>query len=211
MLERIVLIVDDNKNIESVYIPAYKSEISKMDLGKWADYKFTFIHKSSMKEAQEYLSDIQNCVDVLVVDYDFGGEKTFPNGADFVKYVRESVNRYCQIVFYTMQGIDSIDKRELVDLVNSDVFQLVDKSSGNDIMAKAIFAAATRCNPIVESIERFYLGHSHLLSTYRYTVFEEKTTFDDIINHIRMDDKIGRQFVEKLLNKAVLQSVDLRR
>lgn len=211
MLERVILIVDDNKKIESVYIPAYKVELSKIVFGKWNDYTFTFIHKSSMKDALDYLSDIQNCVDVLVVDYDFGGEKTFSNGSEFVKHVREKINRYCQIVFYTMQGIDSIDKSELVKLVNSDVYKLVDKSSGNDIMAKAIFEAATKRNPIVESLERFYLDHSNMLATYKYTVFDETITFDEIINHIRMDDEIGRKFVEKLFNKSILQSVDVRR
>lgn len=211
MLERVILIVDDNKKIESVYIPAYKMELSKMNLGKWKDYIFTFIHKQTMKDALDYLSDMQNCVDVLVVDYDFGSEKTFSNGSEFVRYVRERINRYCQIVFYTMQGIDSIDKSELVQLVNSDVYKLVDKSANDDVMATAIFEAATKRNPIVESLERFYSNHSNMLSTYNYTVFSESITIDEIINHIRMDDEIGRLFVEKLLNKSILQSIDVRR
>ena len=211
MLERVILIVDDNKNIESVYIPAYKMELSKMDLGKWKDYIFTFIHKSTMKDALDYLSDMHNCVDVLVVDYDFGSEKTFSNGSEFVRHVREEINRYCQIVFYTMQGIDSIDKSELVQLVNSDVYKLVDKSASNEVMVTAIFEAATKRSPIVESLERFYLKHSNMLSTYNYTVFSESITIDEIINHIRMDDENGRIFVEKLLNKSILQSVDVRR
>ena len=211
MLERVILIVDDNKNIERVYIPAYKTELSKKLSGKWEDYDFTFIHKPTMKDALDYLSDMDNCVDVLVVDYDFGNERTFSNGSEFVSHVRDNINRCCQIVFYTMQGIDSIDKSELVQLVNSDVYKLVDKSESIEVMVTAIFEAATKRNPIVESLERFCLNHSNMLSTYNYTVFSESITIDEIINHIRMDDEIGRVFVEKLLNKSILQSVDVRR
>lgn len=211
MLERVILIVDDNKKVESIHIPAYKLELSKMDKGKWKDYEFTFVHKASMKEAKEYLQDINNCVDVLVVDYNFIGEKTFQNGSEFIKYVRESVNRYCQIVFYTMQGYDCIEKSELVDLINSDVYKFVDKAASEGKMAQVIFEAATRRNPIVESLEKFYYSHQNMLSSFEYTVFGESVTFEEIINHIRMDDEQGRGFIEKLLSKSTLQSVDMRR
>lgn len=212
MLERSILIVDDNKRIEDIYIPSYRSEIEQLAKGtKWEDYSFSFIHKQSMKEAIDYLSDVNNCVDVLVVDYDFGVEKTFEDGAAFVSFVRGNINRFCQIVFYTMHGINNIEKSDLIDLVNSDVYKLVDKASDSNSLSSIIFEAATRRNPIVESLERFYIDHSAMLKTYKYTIFESEVTFEEIINHIRMDDSDGRLFVEKLLNKAVVQSIDVRR
>lgn len=51
-------------------------------------------------------------------------------------YSRE-VYRYCQIVFYTMQGLGSIEKEELVELVNSDVFRIVDKCDDTSVMAES--------------------------------------------------------------------------
>ncbi len=211
MLERIILIVDDNPRVESVYIPAYLSELNilKNNDSKWCKYNFNLIHKKSMEEALEYLESPCNFVDVLVVDYDFGGEKSFSNGTAFVKSIRENVNRYCQVVFYTMQGMDSIDKKELIDLINSDVFKMVDKSQEPKEMAQVLFEAATSRNPVVESLERFFIKYKALLSTYKYSIDGQLLTFDQIIKHIRMDDKEGRIFVEKLLQKAILLQTNI--
>lgn len=211
MLERNILIVDDNTRIQSVYIPAYSFEIDSLKNAseKWQQYNFNLIHRASMKEALAYLSEISNCVDVLVVDYDFNGETTFSSGTAFVKHIREKINRYCQVVFYTMQGIGSIDKQDLVDLVNSDVFKLVDKSDDLSEMAGILFEAATLRNPIVESLEHFFIKYSTMLQHYKYTLGGESVSFDEIINHIRMDDVQGRAFIEKLLQKAVLLDTNI--
>ena len=211
MLSRKILIIDDNRRVESVYIPAYEIEINnlKKQFTKWSDYNFAFVHKKTMREAIKYLSETGNIADVLVVDYDFGGERTFANGTQFVKYIREHINRYCQIVFYTMQGINSIDKKELIDLINSDVYQFMDKSDNLTIMAKKIFEAATIRNPLVESLERFMIEYQNLLCSYEYSFNDEKITFNELINHIRMDDNVGRSFVEKLLQKGILLSIDI--
>lgn len=211
MLERVVLIVDDNERIEEIYIPSYSATIEqlKQENIKWKDYNFKLIHRNSMRGALEYLSEPQNLVDILVVDYDFGSEKTFTNGTEFVRYIRNNVNRYCQIVFYTMQGLNSIDKEELIDLINSDVFKMVDKSEDVTEMGKIIFEAATRRNPIVESLEHFLMKYRTLLETYNYTLGGQNVSFNEIINHIRMDDAQGRIFIEKLLQKAILLDIDI--
>lgn len=211
MLERVILIVDDSKRIEEIYIPSYLAKIEELKQKdvKWKDYNFKLIHRNSMKGALEYLAEPQNLVDVLVVDYDFCGERTFSNGTAFVKHIRENVNRYCQIVFYTMQGLNSIDKEELTELINSDVFKIVDKSEDVTEMGKIIFEAATRRNPIVESLEHFLIKYKTLLETYNYTVGGQKVSFNEIINHIRMDDAQGRILIEKLLQKAILLDTDI--
>lgn len=213
MLHRKILIIDDNPRVENVYIPAYKRQIDQMKDGfpKWKEYEFLLTHKNSMQTALEYLSDPENVVDVLVVDYDFGGERTFTNGTAFVKHIRENANRHCQIVFYTMQSMDSVEKSELRDLINSDVYKFVDKSNDNLAMAKTIFDAATQRNPVVESLEKFMVNYKNLLNTYEYSFEGAKMTFSEMINHIRMDDEIGRTFVEKLLQKGILLSTDIGR
>ena len=146
---------------------------------------------------------------MLVVDYDFNGERTFSDGTAFVEYVRENVNRYCQIIFYSMQGLSSIDVTEWARLVNSDVFRFVDKKLNDNLLAEAIFEAATKRNPIVESLERFWVKYSSMLETYTYTFDGQDVTFEEIINHIRMDDEIGRVFVEKLLHKSILRNIEI--
>jgi len=213
MLHRKILIIDDNTRVENVYIPAYKRQIDQLkdSFPKWKEYEFLLTHKGSMQAALEYLSVPENVVDVLVVDYDFGGERTFANGTAFVKHIRENVNRHCQIVFYTMQSMDSVEKSELRDLINSDVYKFVDKSTDNSAMAKVIFEAATQRNPIVESLEKFMVNYKNLLITYEYSFEGAKMTFNEMINHIRMDDEIGRAFVEKLLQKGILLSTDIGR
>lgn len=211
MFERNILIVDDNPRIKEVYIPEYEAQIDKMKskADKWKDYKFTVMHLPTMKKALEYLSDSKNCVDVLLVDYDFNGETTFTSGTAFVKYLREKINRYCQIVFYTMQGIKNIEKEELIELINSDVFKMIDKSEDIKGISSALFEAATQRNPIVESLERFYMNYASMLESYSYTIGGENVSFDEIINHIRLDDETGRIFIDKLLQKAILLETNI--
>lgn len=211
MLERTILIIDDNEHIDRLFIPLYLRSINeaKKTDPKWNQYTFTLLHKQSMLEARQYLENKNNAVDVLVVDYDFSGETTFQNGTSFVKYVRENLNRYCQIVFYTMQGIGCIEKQELVDLINSDVFKLVDKSDSHTDLGLVIFEAATYCNPIVESLERFFIKYKSLLSNYSYMFGGKDIKLEDIIMHIRMDDDIGRAFVDRLLQKGILLNIDI--
>lgn len=211
MLERRILIVDDNTNVSDVYIPAYINRIdqNKHKSTKWCNYNFVLKHITSMKDALKYLNDIHNYVDVLVVDYDFNGERTFSDGAAFVKHIRGTVNRYCQIVFYTMHGTSNIGNKNLIDLINSDVFRLVDKSDGTDFFADVLFEAATMRNPIVESLERFFQKYSSMLETYEYRFNGENITFEEIISHIRMDDNIGRMFIEKLLQKGILMNIEI--
>lgn len=211
MLERVILIVDDNNNVSNVHIPAYSLKINELKqmYPKWREYDFKLVHLSSMKDAVKYLEDKSNYVDVLVVDYDFGGEQTFTSGTDFVKYVRQKINRYCQIVFYTMQGLNGIDKEELIDLINSDVYQMFDKSGQLDELAEILFRAATQRNPIVESLERFWRKYHTLLETYNYKISGESSSFENMINHIRMDDEKGRIFIDKLLQKAILMDTDI--
>lgn len=212
MIDRVILIVDDNPNIERVYFPNYKKwiQIFKNNNIKWKDYSFQFIHIINMDEALEYMQSTTNIVDVLVVDYNFNNTSQFETGAAFIKFVREKINRYCQIIFYTMQSTTTFSINELVDLINSDVYKMIDKSIvGDNSLIEAIFNAATERNPFIESLESFFIKYDKLLESSRYSVMGESITFSQLINHIRMDDKEGRILLEKLLQKAILSSIDI--
>ena len=106
MLERNVVIIDDNERVEELYIPIYLDRINQLKNAdpKWSFYEFHIKHCAGMGPALEYLGDSNNIVDVLVVDYDFSTEsrKPFSNGTVFVGHVRKNINRNCEIIFYTM-------------------------------------------------------------------------------------------------------------
>lgn len=213
MLERNVVIIDDNLRVEELYVPIYLDRINQLKTvnPKWSSYEFHIKHCAGMGPALEYLSNSNNIVDVLVVDYDFSTEdrRPFSNGTLFVDHVRKNINRHCEIIFYTMQGLTDIQVEDWAALVNSDVFQFVDKSGDETILGDAIFQAATRRNPVVESLERFMIKYGELLETYTYTFDGRTISFEEIINHIRMDDELGRMFVEKLLQKAILINTEI--
>ena len=213
MLERNIVIIDDNSRVKDLYVPIYLDRINqlKMETPKWASYEFHIEHCCGMSSALEYLGNSDNVVDVLVVDYDFSKEdrKPFSNGTLFVDHVRRSINRHCEIIFYTMQGLTDIQVEDWAALVNSDVYHFVDKSSDETVLGDVIFQAATRRNPVVESLERFMIKYEALLETYTYTFDGQVISFEEIIRHIRMDDKLGRVFVEKLLQKAILINTEI--
>ena len=72
MLERVILIVDDNHRVETIDIESYKGIISDLKTAegneKWKNYEFSFVYKSTMDEAIRYLSDPNQCVEGVVVD-----------------------------------------------------------------------------------------------------------------------------------------------
>lgn len=209
MFERIVMIIDDNPRVKMIHIPDYENDIEhlKQESDNYKDYDFIFIHKKTMKEAKDYLCD-RNIVDVLVVDYNFNNDETFLNGTQFVEYVRKNVNKQCKIIFYTMQQIENIERKELLGLINSNVSKMYDKIDADKMMGKAIFEAATTCNPVVISLERFFVKYSELFKNYKYTILGNEFSLDEIINHIRIDDEIGRVFIDKLMYKSILKETN---
>jgi hypothetical protein len=206
------MIVDDDESFETIHIPAYVRKINelKKQHQKWSHHRFNIVHLLSMDDAMKSLTSKDTCTDALLVDYRFLNDSSFSNGADFVKYVRDNVNRQCQIVFFTMHGVSTIPHNELVSLINSNVFKFLDKSVSPETIANTLFDACTVMSPVVESLERFFLKYSTVLEKNCYTLHGEDSTFEEVITHIRMDDEKGRTFVEKLLQKAILLETDLK-
>ncbi len=210
MFERVILLIDDNPKTESVYKVAYERHIKSIQSKnkKYAHYKFEFKYFAKMSAAKDFMTK-NNMVDVLVVDYDFGTGDDFENGADFIKFVREKVNKQCRVIFYTMQERNSIEKSELITMINSDVYKMLDKAEQTEETSQIIFEAAIKCDPIVHSLENFFLKYKNILSSNSYTYENKSITIDEIIRHIRMDDEIGRYFIEKILYTSILSNIDL--
>lgn len=211
MFERIIVIIDDNKSVTNIDIPLYENRIAELKLSfpEWSQYKFLLRHINTMQGAKEYLQS-NNVVDVIVVDHDFNGERTFENGTDFIKFVRSNVNKQCRIIFYTMQGKSTIDTDDLISLINADVYKMIDKSDDISAIGDAIFEAATKCDPVVMSLERFFDKYKTLLSSYKYSFSTQEMSLDEVINHIRMDDDLGRVLIDKLLQRAIMMEIEIK-
>lgn len=210
MFERVILLIDDNPKTESIYKIAYErhiKEIQEQD-EKYKHYKFEFKCFSNMSSAKEFMVN-NNLVDVLVVDYDFKTGDEFENGANFIKFVRENVNKQCRVIFYTMQEKNSIETSELIAMINSDVYKMLDKAEQTEETSQIIFEAAIKCDPIVHSLENFFLKYKNILSFNSYTYDGQEVTIDKIISHIRMDDEIGRYFIDKILYTSILSNIDI--
>ena len=207
MFNRIILLIDDDIKVEETSIKNYLLRINA--LKKETDYEhysFQFLYSPTIADAKKRLNSGQ-IVDVLVVDYQFLNETE--TGADFIKYVRSVVNRQCRIIFYTMQALDTIRREELKELLNSDVAGMVDKYDDNSRLARMIFEAAIAQSPIIVSLERFFDKYKDILGSYRYTVDKNEYTLYELIDHIRMDDAVGRIFTNKLLYKAIIKETDM--
>ena len=108
MLERNIVIIDDNPRIEELYIPTYLEKINQLKNSdpKWSSYEFHIKHCAGMRRALDYLDNPNNIIDVLVVDYDFSTEshKPFSNGTVFVDHVRKNITLYLQILIFTVKS-----------------------------------------------------------------------------------------------------------
>ncbi len=211
MFNRKILIVDDETNIEKLFIPSYleAAEEIKKENKDYRQYDLEFKHIVSIEETIEYLKT-QAIVDVLIIDYKFNNERNRRTGVDLIKFVRENINKHCRVIFYTMNELAGIAANEYVQLINNQVFRIVDKANCSNLeFTKIIFEAVADCDVIVNSLERFWIEYGEIFKYYKYTFLGEEQKFSDILNHIRMDDKIGRVIIDKLVHKALIDSVEV--
>jgi hypothetical protein len=57
-----------------------------------------------------------------------------------------------------------LDNDEFLSLINSDVYKMLDKSQDYTTIGNIIFEAAIKCNPVVLSLERFFIKYETLLN-----------------------------------------------
>ena len=211
MFNRKILIVDDEANIEKLFIPSYLEAAEKIRTQneQYSQYDLEFQHIISIEGAIEYLKT-QAIVDVLIIDYKFNNEKNRRSGVDLIKYVRENINKHCRVIFYTMNELAGIPPESYLQLINNQVFRIIDKANCTDYeFTKIIFEAVEDCDVIVNSLEKFWIEYSEVFEHYKYTFLGEEQKFPDILNHIRMDDAIGKAIIDKLVHKALIDSVEV--
>ncbi len=210
MSVRNILVVDDNENVQKLDIPEYLDEAIKIKetYKQFSNYDLKFYFVSSIESAKDFLKE-KNIVDVLIIDYKFNNTNSGQTGVDLVKYIRDNINKHCRVIFYTMHNIKSIPSDDIINLINCKIYKLVDKSTIKITdFVLSIFLAAVECDIVVNSLERFFCEYQDILNNYQFTFLEKKMDFSDIISHIRIDDEIGRSIVDKLLHKALIDSIN---
>lgn len=210
MYERNILIVDDNKNISTLYIPQYNEIAEELRKNKeqLVNYELIFTAEQSIESAIAKLNE-KSMIDVLIIDYRFNNSSDGKNGADLVKYVRDNINKHCRVIFYTMHEVESIPPTDMISLVNNQIYRFVDKGKmTNEGFVELIYEAAVSCDIVVTALERFWNDYKDILSESKYTFMNEEHSFEEVISHIRMDDEIGRSIIDKLFHKALIDSVE---
>lgn len=210
MYDRNILIVDDSTRVKTLYIPQYEqiSKHIKESSEEYGQYELNFY-------SQETIDSAINClkqglmVDVLVIDYKFNNSLDGKNGTYLVDYVRKNINKHCRVLFYTMHEVESIPHADIVSLINNQIYKFIDKGkTSNEEFVKIVFEAAISCDIIVTALERFWEQYKDILINSKYTFMNNDYDFDEVINHIRMDDEIGKVIIDKLLHKALIELIE---
>ena len=210
MFDRIVLIVDDDEDVNELRIPLFYKlvEMLKKVNQKYKDYQISFIYKRSVNDAVVYLREKNTMVDVVLIDYKFNNSMQNETGIDLVELIRREINKHCQLVFWTMQTISGIGSDDFIKLINSNVYRFIDKSIENSEIVRILFEAATSCDSVVISIERFWNQYRSILDSASYTILDRDMTFDELLRHIRMDDEIGKEMIDMLMQMALLDATE---
>lgn len=211
MLKRNVLFIDDNID-DRIYPQRYiriANELKEKNK-KYLEYDLEFLSADSIEKAKSLLEDRKQIVDILIIDYQFDNSTRNENGSDLVDYIRKNINKRCKIVFYTMNNINSISREELINLIDNDVYRIIDKSQIEDEeLVDTIYKASMDGDMLVAALERFWNDYGEALNETTYEVLGETISFKEIIHHIRLDDEIGRVFADKFMHKALLEAVQI--
>ncbi|MCA1056970.1 hypothetical protein LCM10_18565 [Rossellomorea aquimaris] len=221
MLERRLLIVDDYVNTAEETIPEYEGIFEDLQENQNLNYKITFLWEPTIQSAIERLSRKDEVIDVVLIDYDFNTGDQNTKGITLVKQIRETINKRCKIIFYTMHGINQISRGELIELINNDVFRFLSKSGetlplkyekvGNEsdqLIIEAVIDAISNSDPISNTLEKYLVKYSHILDDLQIDIDGSKYPLNDLIKAIRLYQEPGNRFVNNLLEMSILEYLE---
>lgn len=221
---RKVLIVDDSPYTGAIKIDEYKDNFSKIKMKDPQLYKYEleFAWENNITSALERLDCKNEVFHVLLVDYEFNNDEYNFKGIDFVNKVRKTINKKCKIIFYTMRGYMGIDKKEYVDLINSNIFKFISKSgeslefvdkyntdNADEIIVNTIIEAINESDPISNALEDYLLKYYDIMKDNKVRIQDKDYTIQQLIDNIRMDTEVGKYFVEKMLKMSILDYIRL--
>lgn len=221
MLVHRILVVDDDKETERIAIREYKDIFTDLRKKLNLFYDIEIIWVDNIGGAINLLDQL-NPFDVVVIDYDFANDEAGKKGVYLVKTIRETLNRRCKIVFYTMRAFHSFNKDELVDLLNNDVFRLIDKSGNNwklknekfgdesdQIIVEAIIDAIDNLDPFSKALEEYLVKYYDILRKVKIQFEGCDYTIKEIINSIRLDGELGRKFISNIIEMSIIKHLDI--
>lgn len=223
MLKRKILIVDDDPDTKEENIPEYEEIYLDLKDEIGSLYNIEFEWEKSISAAIERLNKREEVIDVLLIDYEFNDDEAGKKGVYLVKKIRETLNKRCKIIFYTMNGKSLLTQRELVDLINNDVYRFIQKSGesfqlkytevGNradQVIVEAIIDALNDSDPISSALENYLVNYKLIMSDFQIKVDNHAYTLDEIINSIRLYTDPGNKFVSNLIEMAMLDFIEMK-
>lgn len=209
-MNRKILIVDDNKNVTDLDVPGYLAELKEIQEKCNTSIEFEFTVFNTIEESLIYLNS-DNIVDVVLIDYNFNCKSgEFSNGVDLVLEIRNTINKQCRIIFYTMDSITNIHQEELKRLINSNIYKFIDKRKDAVTISETIYNAALECNFVALTLERFLFEYKTLLSKHNYSILGESVSVEEIIKNIRLDSEIGREMIENIIHRTIILNLDIQ-
>ncbi|GIO09884.1 hypothetical protein J31TS6_59120 [Brevibacillus reuszeri] len=220
-LQRNVLIVDDSADL-TADIELYESIFHQIKQRFNLDYNIKFEGTPYYDKAIEKLKSKEQVYDVLLIDYDLSTVGNKKDGAELVKEIREGINRHCKIIFYSMSYLDEVfhDREARVKFINCGLYKFIPKMKktesqiiyGNkthQLRVEAMIEAIEDIDYVQVSLERYFAEYSDLVLDERIYVDGQEYTIEEIINYIRNDDEVGRNYRRNLAKSLILHNIAL--
>ncbi|MED3634545.1 hypothetical protein [Bacillus thuringiensis] len=223
MLERNILIIDDEEETE-ISIEAYKAIflVLKKELG--LNYNINFFWEKSITDAKKTLEEKSINFDSLVIDYDFPNEVKPQKGIHLVKKIRESINKRCKIVFYTMHAPHELDPSEFIDLINNDIYRFVPKdgdmlslnykyagfNKSDQLIVEAIIDSLNDVNPISIALENYLMNFKNSSGNMVLNIEGVEYSIVEVLDSIRLYEDPGNKFVQNLLELSIMDYLELK-
>ncbi|MGD6956501.1 hypothetical protein ACQCWA_00100 [Rossellomorea aquimaris] len=223
MFERNILIIDDEEDTE-ISIDAYVDifDVLKKDMN--LNYTLNFHWEKTIEDAKKILNEKDIVFDTLLIDYDFPNEVIPTKGINLVKTIRESINKRCKIVFYTMHAPHELNSQEYIDLINNDVFRFVPKdgdlielkytntkfNKSDQLIVEAIIDSIKDENPVSKALESFLVDYSSILDGLKLTIDGEDYSIQKVLESIRLYEEPGNKFVQNLLEMSIMDYLEMK-
>lgn len=220
---RKILIVDDFEDTQN-FIKQYYLIFQKIKDKYSIPFDLKIEWEKTIEGAINKLNKKEEVFHALIVDYDFPNDRTRWKGVRLVKEIRK-INKICNIIFYTTKASHEIERDDFIDLINSNVFRFILKSGTkltskfpdkfgdieNQVLVEAIIDAIDDSEPISNALENYLVKYNTVLKDTKIKVNNNEYLIQEIIDSIRLDTGVGREFVDNILRVSVFDCIDFMR
>jgi len=218
-LTRNILIVDDSQNLE-LDVKQYNGIFKRIKEDLLVDYDIKFFIERKYDKAIELLKSSDHTFDVLLIDYDLSSAGNEKSGIDLVKEIRNSINRHCKIIFYTMGELSTVfpDRNDLILLFNQGIYKFLSKNMesqsekeygqlSHQLRVEYMIEAINDIDFIQVALERYFLQYKEIIDDERIVVDGEEFKVEDIITFIRQDKITGKNYKSNLAESVIIHNL----